>query len=176
MAQRQLLATGNLADLVELELAAYTTEKMRGLPAAEVYARPFGAYAKFLSDGADEADAVRAAQASVSKLAATDLQLAQTHSARDWMSESEWVVGYRRVLTGAHSCDLCTLASQRTYRTSELMPIHEHCDCGIEPLWGHEPVASVGTTVRVENDPELGPRLMADNWRSVGPRLIEQPA
>jgi hypothetical protein len=53
------------------------------------------------------------------------------------------------------------------------MPIHEHCTCGVQPLYGTEPVASVGTTVRVEHDPELGPRLMADNWTPVGPRIIE---
>lgn len=165
---------------VGLDPASYTTSIMRGIDASVVYGRPFGAYGAFLKDGASQADAIRAAKASVSKLAATDMQLAQTHSARDWMhkvlgekptSELQ-IVGYRRVLTGAGPhCALCEAASSRTYKTEFLMPIHEHCTCSVAPLWGTEPVASVGTTVRVEEDPELGPRLLADNWSPVGPRI-----
>jgi hypothetical protein len=82
------------------------------------------------------------------------------------------IVGYRRVLSGeGPHCKLCTAASTRTYRIADLMAIHEHCTCGVQPLYGTEPVASIGTTVRVEDDPELGPRLMADSWSNVGPRL-----
>lgn len=155
-----------------LTAADYTA--LRGIDAATVYARPFGAYGTFIAQGADEARAVQAATASAEKLAATDLQLAQTHAARDWMQGNEFVVGYRRVLNPP-SCPLCTAASTRTYRKADLMPIHEHCDCGVMPLWGHEPVASVGTKVRIEDDPEIGPRLMASDWSNVGPRLIEKP-
>jgi len=167
---------------VGLDPAAYTTETLRGIAADIVYARPFGAYGAFLNEGQSEEAAIRAAKASVSKLAATDLQLAQTHAARDWMraateqdeTRALQLVGYRRVLAGAGPhCALCTAAATRTYRAETLLPIHEHCTCTVAPLWGTEPVASVGTTVRVEEDPELGPRLLADSWTSVGPRLIE---
>lgn len=175
--QRQ---TAGVSSEVSLNPALYTTSALRGLPAEVVYGRPFGAYGAFLKDGAERSDAVRAAQAAVTKLAATDMQLAQTHAARDWMRDASErdqgselrIVGYRRVLNPP-SCELCTLAADRTYRVADLMPIHEHCDCGVEPLWGTEPVASVGTTVRVEDDPEIGPRLMAASWSSVGPRLTE---
>jgi len=165
---------------VGLDPAAYTTTALRGVAADIVYARPFGAYGAFLNEGQSQAAAIRAAKSSVSKLAATDLQLAQTHAARDWMraateqdeTRALQIVGYRRVLAGAGPhCALCTAASTRTYRMADLMPIHEHCTCGVEPLWGTEPVASVGTTVRVEEDPELGPRLLAEDWSSVGPRI-----
>ena len=74
-------------------------------------------------------------------------------------------------------CALCEAAATRTYRIADLLPIHEHCTCGVLPLYGTEPVPSVGTAVRVEDDPELGPRLMADNWSNVGPRLnLDKPS
>lgn len=179
MTAKTLQATGQRAR-VGLDPALYTTTTLRGVAAASVYGRPFGAYGAFVKDGAHPSEAVRAAQASVTKLAATDLQLAQTHSARDWMqavaggaTTEVRIVGYRRVLTGAGPhCALCTAASTRTYRIADLLPIHEHCTCTAQPLYGTEPVASVGTTVRVELDPELGPRLMADDWSPVGPPLI----
>lgn len=180
LAAKNLLATG-VASQVSLDSAAYTTDALRGIPGEVVYGRPFGAYGAFLKEGQEAADAIRAAQASVSKLASTDMQLAQTHAARDWMQAASErdrgdglrIVGYRRVLTNPHACALCTAASTRTYRIADLMPIHEHCDCTVEPLWGTEPVASVGTKVRVEDDPEIGPRLMAASWSSVGPRLTD---
>lgn len=167
---------------VGLDPASYTTTILRGIEAASVYGRPFGAYGAFLNEGQSQETAIRAAKSAVSKLAATDLQLAQTHAARDWMQAASQqdetaalqIVGYRRILAGpGPHCVLCTAASSRTYRAETLLPIHEHCTCGVAPLWGTEPVASVGTTVRVEEDPELGPRLLAEDWSSVGPRIIE---
>lgn len=149
----------------------YTVARLRGKPAEEVYDRPFGALGGQLAEGAPFEAALQSAQASVSRLVRTDLQLAQTHSARDWMASDERIVGWRRVLSG-EGCELCEAASTRTYRTQDLMPIHEHCSCGVEPVYGIEPVASVGTTVRVEDDPELGPRLVADSWSPTGPRLL----
>lgn len=179
MMAKAVEATGTAVQ-VELDPALYTTAKLRGVAAAAIYSRPFGAYGAFINDGAQHADALQAGQASITKLAATDLQLAQTHSARDWMREAAReqqtdelrIVGYRRVLAGpGPHCALCTAAATRTYRVAHLLPIHEHCTCGVQPLWGTEPIASVGTTVRVEHDPEIGPRLMAANWSPVGPRL-----
>lgn len=182
MTTKTLEATGKNLD-VALDPSLYTTDTLRGVAAATVYGRSFGAYGAMLKDGAQSSQAVQAAQASVLKLAATDLQLAQTHAAQDWMQTAAdqlppgsdlRIVGYRRVLAGpGPHCELCTAASTRTYRVADLMPIHEHCTCGVQPLFGTDPVASIGTTVRVENDPEIGPRLMADHWSPVGPRLTQ---
>lgn len=157
---------------VGLDPASYTTTILRGIEAATVYGRPFGAYGAFLNEGQSQEAAIRAAKSAVSKLAATDLQLAQTHAARDVMVAEPRIVGYRRVLSGpGPHCKLCELASTRTYKTSDLAAIHEHCTCGVQPLFGTEAVASLGTTVRIDDDPELGPRLMADTWSPVGPRI-----
>lgn len=171
MTAKTIAETGNDPGVI-LDPARYTTEALRGLPASEVYQRPFTVYSAALERTDSPEQALASARAQVKSLAMTDLQLAQTHSARDWMSAVPTIVGYRRTLTGpGPHCPLCELASTRTYRKADLMPIHEHCGCTVEPLWGTEPVASAGTTVRVELDPELGPRLMADTWSPVGPRL-----
>jgi hypothetical protein len=183
MAAKTVEKTGRRLD-ARLDPAVYTPSALRrGIDAAAVYSRPFGAYGAFAKDGAHPDDALRAARASLTKLAATDMQLAQTHAARDWMQQAAdatagtdglRIVGYRRVLNGpGPHCALCTAAATRTYRVSDLMPIHEHCGCGVQALYGTEPVASVGTTVRVEDDAEIGPRLVADSWTATGPRLIE---
>jgi hypothetical protein len=182
MTAKAIQATGSGAR-VGLDPAKYSTAALRGVAADVVYGRPFGAYGALVKDGAHPGDAVKAAQASVTKLAATDLQLAQTHAARDWMQATAEqatgdirIVGYRRV-TGSDPCALCAAAATRTYRISDLLPLHESCQCTVQSLWGTEPVASIGTTVRVEMDPELGPRLMAESWSPVGPRLTayEEP-
>lgn len=172
MAAKTLEATGQ-GSVIGLDAARYTIAALRnGVPADDVYSRPFNGFS-----GGDRQKALVGAHAALDKLVRTDLQLAQTHSARDWMTEQAKtatdetrIVGWRRVTDG-DPCALCAAAATRTYRTADLMPIHEHCGCHVEPLWGEHAVGSVGTTVRVEIDPELGPRLMADTWSSVGPRI-----
>jgi len=170
MAAKMLQATGHGA-VKGLDPALYTIAALRGVPADVVYGRPFGALSAELAKGADQPQAVDSGLAALTKFASTDLQLAQTNSARDWMTSEATIVGWRRVTDG-NPCELCGLAATRTYRKEDLMPIHEHCGCTVEPLWGDHAVGSVGTTVRVENDPEIGPRLMAASWSPVGPRLI----
>ena len=73
-------------------------------------------------------------------LAATDLQLAKTHTSRAALGADERVVGYRRVLEGSSSCGLCVIASTLRYHRGDLMPIHPACDCGVAPIYGtHDP-------------------------------------
>jgi hypothetical protein len=155
-----------------LDPTSYTVALLRGVPGEEVYGRPFGALGGQLAQGAERAVALRSGVDALARLVRTDMQLAQTHSARDWMTGEDRIVGYRRVLGGGKNCDLCVAAADRTYRTEDLMPIHERCSCTVEPVFGTEPVASAGTSVRVDVDPELGPRLMADSWSPTGPRLL----
>ena len=69
-----------------------------------------------------------------------DLQLAQTHTAQRRMSSGHGIVGYRRVLTGSENCALCAIASTQRYHRGSLMPIHDHCDCLVAPIYGeHDP-------------------------------------
>jgi len=128
MAAKMLQATG-AGTVKGLDPALYTIAALRGVPADVVYGRPFGALGAELAKGADQAQAVDSGLAALTKLAATDLQLAQTNSARDWMSSEDTIVGWRRVTDG-NPCELCGLAATRTYRKEDLMPIHEHCVTG----------------------------------------------
>jgi hypothetical protein len=169
-------AAFGVATVKGLDPAAYTIDKLRGVSAAAVYERPWGALGGQLDSGADFASALGSAHAYLSSNVATDLQMAQTYSARDWMSGDERIVGYARVTAGG--CDLCEAASDRTYYSEDLMSLHENCNCTVEPVFGDEQVASVGTTTdyEVEFDPELGPRLMATSWSSQGPRITPRVA
>jgi hypothetical protein len=177
MAAKSIEATGSGAR-IGLDPALYTTEALRGVAAATVYSRPFGAHGAFVKDGCAAARR-RPCRAGERHEARNHRSAARADARRTRLDAGDRradvgelrIVGYRRVLTGpGPHCALCTAAATRTYRISDLMAIHEHCSCTVQPLYGTEPVASIGTTVRVEDDPELGPRLMAD-VEPVGPRI-----
>jgi hypothetical protein len=70
-----------------------------------------GALGGQLANGAKFQDAMSSAQASLSRLVSTDLQLSQTYSARDWMTNDSSVTGYERV-AGGSACALCDAASR----------------------------------------------------------------
>jgi hypothetical protein len=63
----------------------FTVEKLRGVPAAEVYDRPFGALGYHLSLGAEFKVADQAGEKDVRRLVSVDLLLALTHSMKAWM-------------------------------------------------------------------------------------------
>lgn len=105
-----------------------------GVPAAEVYARPVVTARAAVSEGRPVVDALRAGRARAVSAAETDVVLAQRQAMVDEAVASR-VAGWRRTLTG-RSCALCATASTQRYRTSELMPIHSHCDCGVAPIVG----------------------------------------
>lgn len=108
---------------------------LRGVPAEDLYRRPAVEMRTALAAGVPFDDALtRGARRAVS-LAATDLQLAKTHTARRQMAADRRIVGYRRELTGMASCGLCVVASTQRYRKQDLMPIHPGCDCTVAPIY-----------------------------------------
>lgn len=109
---------------------------LRGVDPAEVYRRPYVQVWTDLARGKDFPTAVAAGARRASSLASTDLQLAKTRAAQYVMADDRRVVGYRRVLVGAHSCGMCVIASSVRYHKSNLMPIHPGCDCAIAPIMG----------------------------------------
>jgi hypothetical protein len=146
-------------------------DHLRGTPAQEVYERPFGALGAALArQGQDGWGAgMESATASLVRLAQTDLQLAQTHSARDWMAEDQYVKGYERILGGGDNCPLCEVAATNLYYREDLAPIHDRCGCSVAPVYGEPgPLTRAGvfptSDVRVEHDHEIGPRLLAPSW------------
>lgn len=117
-----------------LDTAKYTVAELRGKPGVQVYSRPFGALYGQLNQGASPEDAQASAIADLSRLVATDIQMAYTASARDWMAGDDRVGGYRRVLSG--TCDYCESAASGLYHGDVQMPIHENCECDVEPYFG----------------------------------------
>lgn len=116
-----------------VDLGEVTGAAVRGVDPAEVYQRPAKTVWTKLSEGSDMTAAVTAGLHRATTIAATDLQLARTHTARAVMRRSG-VREFRRVLTGRESCGMCVIASTQRYRVENLMPIHPGCDCGVEAL------------------------------------------
>lgn len=69
----------------DVDPSDFDIEGVRGASAEEVYGRPFGALAVFLSQGEDFAVADNKAGEYVRQLAALDMQLALTQSSAFWM-------------------------------------------------------------------------------------------
>lgn len=111
-------------------------EALRGTPPDQVYRRPFVTAWTALSAGKDLTQAVSEGRNRLLSITETDLQLARTRAARQSMERGGRAQFYRRRLSGAKNCGLCTIASTQRYRVKDLMPIHPGCDCKPEPIPG----------------------------------------
>lgn len=128
-----VVATGRLAgeDIdPDLDPDDLTGPALRGVDPMEEWTRPVVTARVAISEGSDFDAAMALGRHRAQTLSLTDAVLAQ----RAAMTRSK-VVGYRRVLTGK-SCALCAAASTQRYHSDSLMPIHQHCDCGIAPIIG----------------------------------------
>lgn len=103
-----------------------------GAEPSEVYMRPQMVLNYELSKGATVTAAVTAGGNRLKTLVETDMQLARTSTVSKYGKRPF----YRRVLTGSENCALCVVASTQRYRKGSLMPIHGHCDCAVEELFG----------------------------------------
>jgi hypothetical protein len=140
-------------------------EDLRGVPAEEVYRRPFTQIWTDLSEGALLRDAVEAGERRAEGLAATDLELAKTRASQEALEghDDERIVGYRRVLTGAENCAMCVLASTQRYHVADLLPIHPACDCGVAPIIGDaDPGQTINSVIVTE-----GVQALSTNERGV---------
>lgn len=129
------LVTGEPARPAAIRPADLSTGALRGVAAAEVYRRPAVAARTAIANGRSPQEAFRFGRNRASDLAETDVILAQREATVRSVSLDERIVGYRRVLTG-RSCAFCATASTQRYRTADLMPIHDRCDCGVAPIYG----------------------------------------
>lgn len=107
-----------------------------GTDPAAVYERPFIQLWSALKDGRDFTQSMQAAGARASGTAQTDISLTMraTATAVDEQLPPEakpyrWI----RVPSG-ESCGLCVTASTQLYKSPDLLPIHDRCDCGVEPV------------------------------------------
>jgi len=130
---------------------APTVAGLRGVDPDVVYARPFRTLYASLGEGRSFPDAMDDAARRLTHLASTDLQLAKTHTARQVLSGTGRVVGYKRVLVGDRSCGLCVVASTQRYRKDRLMPIHPGCDCAVAPIIGDQDPGQVINADRLDD-------------------------
>jgi len=81
----RIVAGEPLLKTVNIDPSEFTVEKLRGVPAEDVYARPYAALGFHLNQGEPFEVAAKAGADRAVRIAATDLQLAQTHAARAWI-------------------------------------------------------------------------------------------
>jgi hypothetical protein len=134
---------------ISVNANAIIGHNLRGVPVEQVYMRSYQEVNRLLNEGYAPEYAFRIGQERLAKTAVTDLQLAQTHTVRDFATQlqdrrPDVAVGYRRVLSNKpNHCALCILASTQRYHHAELMPIHPGCGCGVEMILGHDDPARV---------------------------------
>lgn len=134
LTRRYSQLTGSPIQPVTLAPDGFTDTALRGVEPRTVYERPFHQIWTDLSEGKPFTPAVQAAEKRLTDIAATDVQLAKTHAARQVMETQDEIVGYRRVLKGSYSCGLCIVAATQRYHKHNLMPIHPGCDCEVDEL------------------------------------------
>ncbi len=135
-----------------------STEALRGVPATEVYHRPFASTYTALSEGKSVTAAVSAGAERLADLVSTGMQLAKTHSARNAVGRSRFQ-GFQRVLTGRENCALCVIASTQRYHRGDLLPIHPGCDCDCKPYYGEFDQQVINPTLLDEAYSEIATHL-----------------
>lgn len=126
---------------------------LRGVDPEEYYERPFREIKWRLSQGKTLGEAVEAGRRRAESIVRTDLQLAHTHTARQYAQQQRarpreqrgpngTIVGYRRVLSNRpNHCALCIIASTQRYHVNNLMPIHPNCGCTVGLVMSTDPRA-----------------------------------
>jgi hypothetical protein len=146
-----------------------------GVAPDEVYRRPFVDVWGGLKDGKLWNEAVALGLERATSAAAIDAQLAMRTAAREIGQADSAIRGYRRV-PDAGACEFCVLVAGQTYSTSDLMPVHNRCGCGVEPITDGPPITKAPTgakggtvSVAVRDHGELGPLLVnaADNFTAL---------
>lgn len=100
----------------------------------EVYTRPFITYYTAVKDrDKDEEQAIFEGLDRATSAAQTDVQLAMRQTLVQVGEQDDLILGYRRV-PDADACEFCKLVSGQRYHTSELMPVHNHCGCGVDVI------------------------------------------
>lgn len=171
---------------------AIATPEPRGIPLADEAARAVKQYRFEISEGKADDVANRGGLTRAQIIAATDLAMAARDGFSQAIADVPAITGYRRVvhpeLSTGGTCGLCIAAATRIYKSDELMPLHDRCNCTQLPiLRGVEDIAQrindqdllelykqIGLTrrddlarvrVQVEQHGELGPVLVHEGHR-----------
>lgn len=113
-----------------------------GTTALDVYTRPASQAVFAYSKGGTVEDARQAVRDRLELLLHEDIMLAERDEEQRIYEAVPRVVGYRRVIHPERSkngtCGLCAVAATQRYRTDELRPLHDGCECGSMPIVGTE--------------------------------------
>jgi hypothetical protein len=120
---------------------AVTEQEMEYQPPSEAYGRVADAYRWQVTARGDSPEAAQQkAIARLTAVAQTDVTLAVREQYRRSLGQMR-ADAYRRILHPELSetgpCGLCAVAADRTYRTSDLLPLHNRCVCEVLPIYGN---------------------------------------
>lgn len=140
-----------------------------GTPPEIVYRRPFVTYWGALKDGHSWEDALQMGQDRATSAAETDVQLAMRATLREVGERDDLILGYRRVPDG-DACEFCRLIAGQRYTVRDLMPVHNHCGCGVDVITAANRDEFTG---RRENDLELPPEVAIHEHGELGPVITD---
>ncbi len=130
-------------DDVDVDVEQTTGDAVRPEGMEHTWSVPFFKMWGALEAGAEFADALADARASIERTAQTDLSIAQAETMSRLAARVPAVSGYRRVL-GGDGCAFCVEASEQTYGGEDLMPLHPGCHCSVAPIVdGEDPAATL---------------------------------
>lgn len=141
------LKTGHAPDLGDLNVDAIVGNLRGGVTVAEVYSRPFITARTLVSTGTPFRDALSQSGRRAETNINTDTTLAMRDSAYEFGRRVPSIRGWQRVIAGGKVCGLCVAASTQVYKTEDLLPIHDNCDCGVEPIFDSD-----GSNYKINND------------------------
>jgi hypothetical protein len=128
------LAAALQSQPIPLDTSQLTGASVRnGTPPEVVYERPFITLWSALQDGLDYSAAVDKGIARAVDMSSYDVQGAFRATAAEIGGQSDKIFGFERV-PDANACQFCLVASTQRYHSDDLMPLHNHCGCGIKPL------------------------------------------
>ncbi len=122
---------------VDIDLDETTGDAVRPDGMEHTWSVPFFKMWGALEAGAEFADALAGARDNLERTAQTDLSIAQAATMSALAERVPAVQGYRRVLAG-DGCEFCVEASEETYGSDDLMPLHVGCQCSVAPIVGDE--------------------------------------
>jgi hypothetical protein len=112
-------------------------EIRNGVDPDEVYKRPFVNVWTALGKGVPYEQAVAAGLARAASTADMDVALTSRAATVDYAEKDSSIVGWERV-PDDDACDFCLLASTQQYGSSDLMPLHNFCNCSQQPITGSD--------------------------------------
>lgn len=122
-----------------------------GTPSSDVYRRPFVNVWTDLKAGRSYEAAVASGLERATSSVQMDVQLAMRQALVDVAAANTTIVGYQRV-PDPGACDFCRLIAGQRYHSDQLMPVHNRCGCGVEPITAENRDQFTG---KLENDRSL---------------------